>query len=79
MLQLTAKSRDIVAFRMGMLNSTHHDLSICVRIAVYKVIFRDGGFLSDVLAGLDQVHNNLPLNSMRNSTFHFPDSCSSRS
>lgn len=26
MLQLTEKIRDIVAFRMGMLNSTHHDL-----------------------------------------------------
>jgi hypothetical protein len=25
------------------------------RLAVYKVIYRDGGFLSDVLAGIDQV------------------------
>ena len=71
MLHLTAKIHDIVVFRMGMLNPTHHDLAIYVRIAVYKVIFRDGGFLSDVLAGLDQVYNNLPLNSLSDSTFHF--------
>ena len=27
---------------------------INVRLAVYKVVYRDGGFLSDVLAGVDQ-------------------------
>lgn len=32
------------------------------RLAVYKVIYRDGGFLSDVLAGIDQVSHPWLLN-----------------
>ena len=27
---------------------------IDARLAVYKVVYRDGGYLSDVLAGVDQ-------------------------